>query len=151
MGIPLSFSVFHWGRICCPSAALVPRVIVKSAIRLCRLAAEIRTGGGSHNVNWRRWSRTFPIQLKASRLAHRTAGVQPRRDRAPCRLHRNTFRRQRSNKYGRLWNTQFMHNTPIESDRRADDKIAAGCSKNPSSKAATSEDRRRTLWGTLRI
>ena len=27
----------------------------------------------------------------------------------------------------------------------------AGCSERPSSKAAASEDRRRTLWGTLRI
>ena len=29
--------------------------------------------------------------------------------------------------------------------------IYAGCSKRPFSKAAASEDRRRTLWGTLRI
>jgi len=34
----------------------VPRAIVKSATRLCRLAAEIRMGGGSRNVSWRRWS-----------------------------------------------------------------------------------------------
>jgi hypothetical protein len=27
----------------------------------------------------------------------------------------------------------------------------AGCSKRPFSKAAASEDRKRTLWGTLRI
>jgi hypothetical protein len=32
-----------------------------------------------------------------------------------------------------------------------DAKIVSGCSKRPFSKAATSEDRRRTLWGTLRI
>jgi hypothetical protein len=30
-------------------------------------------------------------------------------------------------------------------------KNHAGCSKGPSSKAAASDDRRRTLWGTLRI
>jgi hypothetical protein len=29
--------------------------------------------------------------------------------------------------------------------------MLAGCSKRPFSKAAASEDRRRTLWGTLRI
>jgi hypothetical protein len=30
-------------------------------------------------------------------------------------------------------------------------EVAAGCSKRLSSKAAVSEDRRRTLWGTLKI
>src|SRR5580765_4061653 len=30
-------------------------------------------------------------------------------------------------------------------------KYCAGCSKRPFSKAAASEDRRRTLWGTFRI
>jgi hypothetical protein len=32
-----------------------------------------------------------------------------------------------------------------------EENILTGCSKRLSSKAAVSEDRRRTLWGTLRI
>jgi hypothetical protein len=40
-----------------------------------RLAVEIRMGGGSRNVSWRRWNRTFRIRPKAVRPARRTAGV----------------------------------------------------------------------------
>jgi hypothetical protein len=46
---------------------------------------------------------------------------------------------------------RFIHKLPMEFSVRADVRNVAGCSKRLSGKAAASEDRRRTLWGTLRI
>ena len=47
--------------------------------------------------------------------------------------------------------THSIHKSSTESSMGTDVKIIAGCSKRLSSKAAASEDRRGTLWGTLRI
>jgi|SRR2546426_12769722 len=41
--------------------------------------------------------------------------------------------------------TRLIHHTPLESHKCADARISSGCSKRPSSKAAASEEVRRTL------